>query len=246
MNYEDKITCLIPTSPIKSHPSTRIIQETIESIRCQLPTVPIGIMVDGIRPEQESSYGSRYSDYRANLDALCGNFSDLTVISADRGQHLHQIGMLRQVLPWVTRPLILFVEHDIKFLNAPIPWEGIVGALLDGDVNLVRFLLRYAIHPDHHRLIKGNIEPRGVQLTKTVQFSANTHIATRDLYVKILSRYSPKARCFLESQIDAICQREPWDEWKLSIFTPPEVSQQRLYHLDGRAGEHHFGETQVY
>ena len=46
------ITVIIPTSVIRSHPSTAIIDETINNIRYHLPDSEIILQIDGIRDEQ--------------------------------------------------------------------------------------------------------------------------------------------------------------------------------------------------
>ena len=48
---KDKITVIIPTSFIKSHPSTGIIEEVIKGVRERLPDSEIIITFDGMRKE---------------------------------------------------------------------------------------------------------------------------------------------------------------------------------------------------
>ena len=44
----DLVTVLIPVSPIPSHPSTEVLDVTIDSIRTRLPDAEIIIMFDGV------------------------------------------------------------------------------------------------------------------------------------------------------------------------------------------------------
>ena len=47
-----EITVVIPTSVLPSHPSTKIIDETIENVRVHLPNCDILLQIDGLRDEQ--------------------------------------------------------------------------------------------------------------------------------------------------------------------------------------------------
>ena len=55
----DKISILLPTSPIPHHPSTHILDEVIESIRVHFPDNELFLMIDGVRGQVEH----RRADY---------------------------------------------------------------------------------------------------------------------------------------------------------------------------------------
>lgn len=65
MNIKD-ITIVIPTSVIPSHPSTDIIEETINTIRVHLPDNEIIIQVDGLRDER-LDWKDRYDEFKTRL-----------------------------------------------------------------------------------------------------------------------------------------------------------------------------------
>ena len=58
----DLVTVLIPTSPIRSHPDTAMIEQTVRDVRSKLPESEILIMVDGVCPKQED-YRTAYEEY---------------------------------------------------------------------------------------------------------------------------------------------------------------------------------------
>ena len=62
-----EITVVIPTSPIPSHPSTAIIDETIASVRKQLPDSRIIVTADGVRAEQVGM-ANNYFEYLVALN----------------------------------------------------------------------------------------------------------------------------------------------------------------------------------
>ena len=131
---ESNITILIPTSPIKSHPSTHIIDKCIESVRNYLPSSNIIIMADGVRPEQED-YTERYQEY---LSRLQKKYPEIRFYIA--GEHRHQAGMTKDTLPLVATPLIFFIEHDWEMIGE-IPMLELAEIILSDKVNLIRFCL---------------------------------------------------------------------------------------------------------
>ncbi len=169
MDYQELISCLITTSPIPSHPSTAIIEETILSIRYHLPKCPIGILCDGVRPELEHRRED-YEEYKRRLDTLV--YPDAMITPMTSPIWRHQVGLLRQVMPFVARPLLLVCEHDTPLTELPIDFRGISLAILSDVVDLVRFLPEPDIHPEHKHLMLEEIDPYGVRLTKTVLLTA--------------------------------------------------------------------------
>ena len=104
-----QITCLISTSPIERHPDTRMILETLQSVRERLPLSEILVMVDGVRPEQEH-YTERYDEYKARLLGDVDQMPLVDLVVFDTFQH--QANMARRALAMATTGLILYVEHD--------------------------------------------------------------------------------------------------------------------------------------
>lgn len=235
------ITPIVVTSYIPSHPSTAIIEKTLKSLRFHMPTSPIFVMADGIRPEQSATNGA----YIAYVNALAQSLDGLLQIHYD-GKFRHQIGMMRKILPLIKTELLLFVEHDCPIVtDEPIDWYGCCAAIESGDVNLIRFLHEAHIIGEHEYLMREQIESHGVPLRKTIQFSARPHLATVEFYHRLLERFSPDAKCFVEDFAYSVCQTDPWENWKLSIYNP-ENNAKRSLHLDGRAGGEKFDASQKF
>jgi len=243
MDPNELTTCLIATSPIPSHPKTDIIHETIASIRFHLPQVPIGILSDGVRPEQEH-LREAYEVYRCRLEMECLlRYTGVTVINAPVWRH--QVAMLRTIMPFVARPFILWAEHDTPLTRDSIDFKGILKAIATDAVDLIRFLPEPEIHPAHQHLMCGEIDVHDVHLTKTIQFSARPHVASKMFYNKMLLRFSPDAKCFVEDFLHGVCQGEPWENWKMSIYSPVG-NKKRSYHLCGREDGPKFDDKQVF
>lgn len=217
------ITVVIPVSPIPSHPDTRILDETIASVRHHLPDAPIWLMFDGVRPEQEHLREA----YEEHIHRL--HDGD---VHYRFPQHLHQVGMLRKVIDDITTPLMLFVEQDTPlYTTETIDWHACVDLILTGDADVVRFYHESTPPPEHAHLM----QERHGGFQRTTQFSARPHLATTAYYRRILAdHFTPEARTFTEDVMHGVCQSWP-DEHRLWIYAP-EGTWLRSYHLDGRAG----------
>lgn len=237
------ITVLVTCSPIPSHPDTAILEETITSVRAQLPDSEIVLAFDGVRPEQ----AHRRGDYEAHIQRALWladhHWGNVLPLIAD--EHQHQAVCAKRALTHVRTPLVLFVEHDTP-LTGDIPWEDIEGTILAGDANLVRFSHEASILEPHAHLML-DTEPRtirGVPMTRTIQWSQRPHVASVAWYRELLERYFPgDEHDFIEDRVYGkligAYERDGvmgWLGWRTWIYTP-DGNIQRSYHTDGRAGE---------
>lgn len=243
------ITVVMSTSPIPAHPSTSILEETIESVRAHLPDAEIILSFDGVRPEQ----ADRRDDYELYIqralwlaDHRWGNILPLI-----NDEHLHQAVCTKRALKHIRTPLLLFCEHDTPlYADRHIPWDDLAATILTGDANVVR-LHHEASVLEPHRYLMLDDEPqkvRGVPLTRTVQWSQRPHLASVAWYRELLDRWFPNdERNFIEDvvygRLIAAHERDGvmgWMGWRTWIYTPEGSSIQRSYHTDGRAGEPKF------
>lgn len=244
-----EITCLIPTSPISSHPSTAIIEKCIASVREHLPDSEIRVLADGVRPEQEQ-YSQSYVIYLCRLLELANRFE--MWIHAFPSFH-HQAAMLREELKTVETPLILFCEHDTFFLDdLPIDFSGISKVILAGHANVVQFHCQWEpwIIPEHEYLMldKERNYFEGVPMVRTWQFSARPHVASTEFYRQILDAYFSKdCRTMIEDrmaevimQTRAVAGDEGWQAWRLMYYAPEGETIRRTWTDDGRDGDPKF------
>lgn len=244
---EQTISIIIPVSPIKSHPSTEVLDETIQSVRHHFPHSEIIITFDGVRKEQEAKRADyeefiRYALFRCNTDW------DATPIVFT--EHTHQVRMAREALRSVVTPLVLYVEQDTPLvIDEPIEWEYLFKEIMVNQANVIRFHFEAHIPREHKQLM---LKSEGCyNLTRTIQWSQRPHIASTAFYRYILDHYfSENANCFIEDKMHGIVQQDytelgerGWDRWKLFIYTP-EGNIKRSLHSDGRAGEKKYDERQ--
>ena len=243
------IGVVMPVSPIRSHPDIGIVQETVASVRHHLPDAEIVLMFDGVRVEQLD----RRTDYeeatRRTLwwaDKVLGRVRPFVFDT-----HLHQVGMMRQVIDLLDTPLLLFMEQDTPlYTSETIDWEACQEFILTGQGNSVRFAHEHSIPPAHDYLMHGIVDDL---FMRTSQYSARPHLASVDYYRRLLAQhFSPDAKCFLEDPLHSVCSEAAklhgesgLREHGLHIYHPPG-SILRSYHLDGRAGEAKWDESQTF
>jgi hypothetical protein len=246
------LTVLIPTSPIPSHPSTAILDETISNIR-KYTDAKIIIMADGVHKSLEH----RKADYDAYLVTVenrisVGAYGDCQLNWFP--QHVHQSMMTQYVLKsMVTTPLIMFCEHDTSPIG-DIPFKEICECVKISDhINYVRFNIFEQIPNEHQYLMIGKseyyyqeivdgVDGPEIWLTRTIQWSQRPHIAKTQWYLSLLERYFTDNRySMIEDVMHSVVQVEyekngNVDKFGLAIYTP-EGNQLRSYHADGRGSD---------
>lgn len=251
----DRITILMPTSPIKSHPDTRVIEETIESVRAQpeLKDAEIIVMLDGVRPEQRHRCAD-YEEFCRRLLWLCNN-QWRNVIVQRHDEHMHQ-GMMTKVAlnTMVQTEMILFVEQDTPICDH-IEWEGMAEAIRTKAANAIRLHHEALILPDHEHLMIGKALTRGgIRMRRTQQWSQRPHLASTEFYRWMIDTYfGNESRTMIEDVMYSVLEThyrekemEGWDKFRLWIYTPKTDSIKRSYHTDGREGESKYTMTFAY
>lgn len=216
------ITVVIPTSLIPSHPSTRIIERTLASVRSHLPDAPIIVTCDGL------AHGTPYN--RARYDEY---MSRLVGVAVKRyGMPIHQSGMLVDVLPSIKTQLLLYLEHDWE-LGHPIEWAQLESIILSGEAHYVKFYQSNRIHPLHEHMMLERVIWRGAPLIKTLQYSANPHLASTTWYRTLVESYFRGRIDYIENLLHGPIAIAPWADYKLLIYNPVQGDMKRSFHLDG-------------
>lgn len=221
------ITILISTSPRHSHPSPRILDQTLISVRAQLPNAPIIIMADGFL--DETYEGNRY---RGFLDAIRDRYTN-TVVQT-RNQIVQQSGMLSEALQAVQTPLVFYLEDDWE-LRPSIEWDGLSNIIQSGYANYIRLYNGHRVSPYHEHMMLKRVVVQGIPLIHTTQWSQNPHLASTAFYRDQVLSYCQGKTDMIENLLHGPCASEPWERWKLCIYNPyHDASMSRLHHLDGK------------
>lgn len=230
-----EITVVIPTSPLKSHPSTAIIDRAVASVRAQLPNAPIILTADGLRPQHDAR-SAVYAAYKERVKDRWGN-----MLFFDYPHHVHQCEMLGLALPFVFTELMLYYEHDWALLDH-IQWDILSQLTLDRQYNVIKFHADARIHPLHeHMMERRKIIAWGsselVGLIETRQWSQNPHLASTEWYRAVWEKYLRDKTDFIENQLVGVVGNSPWEDHKVAIYNPVDYGMERIAHLDGREGE---------
>jgi len=225
---EDLVTVVIPTSPIPSHPSTAIIERTINSIRRHLPTASMHILCDGVRPEMEFRR-EQYTDYLNRAWAKCSEWNSSM---SQFLLHSQQAGMLKILLERgkIITPLLFFCEHDAVLDEKHIDWDAIAQLLMSGEANTVRLYWNADPHPEHLHLMG----ERRSDFVKTIQWSGWPFIGRTDFYRQVMVDYfSGDDKKMLETVLYSPCVELPWESFKTWIYCPPGNGVS-FRHMDAR------------
>lgn len=232
--HED-IEVLISTSPIESHPSTAIIEETLGSIRYHLPDSLIYLMLDGVREEQKH-HTARYMEYIRRL-ALHVLHNEKKICLVPFVKFTHQARMTMKTLEMVDTPFVMMVEHDTPLMERPIDWEFLKKSIGCGETNHIRLHYDEQIHPEHEHLMCGKL---GEFLIKCIQFHNRPYLTHADWFRSLLAaNFNEHSLTFLEDRLYSPISCAPWEDYRLTIYDPEGTGQnmKRSRDLNGRGGE---------
>lgn len=243
------ITVVIPTSPIPSHPTTTLIEQTVDSVRHHLPHCRIMIQMDGVRPEQEK-FREAYEEYKHKIKLKASGHDRRhwpNTIWVEFASFEHQAAMMKTSIPHISTPFIFYVEHDLPLLPDWIDFEGIAVVLDTKYANLVRLHYWSQILDDHKHLMLDErpVFVHGVPLVRTTQYSQHPHVARIDFYSRLLSHFSAECRTMIETKAYSLVVNAPWEEWKCAIYAP-EPNLRRIWHTHGREEEPKWEEKFVF
>ena len=232
-----RVTVLMPSSPIPSHPSLDIIADAVKRIRDvpELAGCEILILLDGVRVEQ-SDRAASYEEYKRRLIDACNwsdDFAGCMPVVFDK--HTHQVAMTRAALSMVRTPLVYFVEHD-TYAFGDIPWQQIADAMSDA-VPVVRFHIFHTVLPEHQHLYHEREEIGGVPLVRTTQWSQRPHLALTSYYRWLLDTYTREDDIsMIEDRVHGPVENEPWERFRVRVYAP-EGDMTRSQTSNGRQGD---------
>lgn len=234
---DDMITVIVATSPTEAGHNRHTV-DTFASVRRHLPRARVIIAADGVRPEQEHLR----EQYEGELFVwLWPPTPGVSVSALDAWGH--QALSVKAAVQHAKTPTLLFMEHDTPLTDGEIPWRDAALAVMNGEMDVLRFHHEAQIHPEH-RWLMVDLEPRvvaGVPVMFTAQWSQRPHVANTGFYRWMLSRYfGRESRTMIEDTMHGVLQvawMEHPDEfratWPVAIYAP-DGTMVRHTHIDGR------------
>lgn len=223
---QDKITVLIFTSPVPSHPSTRLLENVFNSVRAHLSSARIIILADGCDGPEPEAY-TQFKNAAASKGWEVVGFTG----------HHHQTLMLKYALltpNLVTTELVFITEHDWGVKPLFINWHGIVETLAAPirKVNLIQIRQERISTIEHDNCFsEAAMDVNGIKLLPTACFQCPSHVARVDWYREQVREL--RIPDFLErDELRAALVRSGGIHEMAAYIPMGFVS--RLYHLNGR------------
>jgi hypothetical protein len=236
----DQITAIIPVSALPSHPSTEVLDVTIDSIRTRLPDSEIIIMFD-YPTATLMEYKAAYERFKQSMLWKINFMENVVPLVFDEPSH--QSLMFKKALELVRTPLILWGEQDTP-LHGKIPFDELIPVIENGYANVIRFHFEATIPEAHNHLMLDQkpIDILGQPFIRTRQWSGRPHLASTKYYREIVSKYFDDKPRFIEHIMYGIVAEthNDFDEHRVHIYAP-DGSLVRSKHLDGRRyGAEHY------
>jgi len=234
------VTVIIPTSAMPSHPSTEVLDITLDSIRTRLPNAEIIVMFDGI-PAWLEERRADYEKYKQSMLWKINYMENCVPLLFDTPHH--QSLMTKKALELVRTPYILWSEQDTP-LHGDISFDDLLPVIESGYANVIRFHFEATIPKDHDHLMLDQkpISILGQPFIRTRQWSGRPHLASTKYYRDIAERFWDDQPRFIEHIMYGIVAEggDNYDEHRLHIYAP-KGTLVRSKHLDGRRyGAEHY------
>lgn len=237
----NQITAIVVTSPLASHPSTHVLDETIASIRHHLPDSEIILQIDGLREEQ-IDLKDKYDEYKTRVLWKClHEWENVLPIIFD--EHSHQTDMMKATIDLIKTPLLLYIEGDAPLVtDKKIDWDLCINFIESGEANTIRYHFEAVIPQEHENLMFGIKN----KFMKTIQWSQRPHLSSV-IYYRDVILPTVKDKYFIEDTFHGVVMNDwneygktGWNKHRLWIYYPSSKNIKRSYHLDGRAGGRKF------
>jgi hypothetical protein len=199
----DQVTIVLTTSPVRTHPSTRLIEETFLSFALtpELSACKKIIVADGVKIKDQSKFRSGMVTTEADA-AYRHYLHRLSHLIRTPGSSLHGAALislqerhgfahaLRRGLMRVTTPYILVAQHDRSFRRT-VPMQDVIESMSRDDaINYVGFPTSSTV--DYIRLIRdkyamkispipSSVNP-DISFVPLVQWYDSMHIAKTEFY----------------------------------------------------------------
>jgi len=213
------LTIIVVASPIPSHPSCEIIEETISSLSFlgNPNQIPIILAHDAPHPRSASSDRASYAEYLTRLEAKYGSDESISISVGKTWGHL--IGNITEALRHVHTRYVLIVQHDLPFVRS-VDLDSVLDVMNSYEqVKHVRFNKRSNIAVgydgltpvdaaffEEERFLAAN-STKSLSLVRTSAWSDNNHVCRKDYYGQVVQpivggmRLPPESINFLNSPL---------------------------------------------
>lgn len=229
MNNDTLLTVIITASFIPSHPSIKIIQETIESL--QLINIPSN---SKIVLAHDYSKNLNYIKYIENLNKYIEHYSNIKIV--ERKSHGHLTGNIRNSLQDIHSKYILVIQHDLPFISKFDILKVIYDMEENDNIKYVRFNKRKNVKlgfDSQNNLFGLEQKQKNYIYTRTPAWSDNNHLCLTSYYNNIVMKECPDG-CAMEQKLHTkIKDEETHKKYGTYLFGGLN-NQAIIKHTDGR------------
>lgn len=222
MNMRDKLTIVIPTSIIPSHPKTFVIEYVLASLYecCSIKDCRILVVCDQVPRDNKrmdkclgKDRDNRLSGYLENLEKLKSTYS-IEVIALDQWGGLP--GVTRIGIELVKTKYVLMWQHDLKalrFIDMPKLLEVMDNHPIIQYVHFPRIRIRTDHKGTSRRAIKEvrkifeNADGFGIPLVRTSAWGDSPVLATKQHYLDLVLSYIDETGGIGQRGVEAIISR---------------------------------------
>lgn len=242
-------TVVVIASPIPTHPSDWILKSTLDSVREHLPLRAIKEIIisnDGI-PRGVSR--SQVEAYRQYLDKVSKYEFSKPLRCVTHQRHLHISGQLEAIIPLVSTPFVLVMQHDLAF-SAAISLDTLLDVMsVNSEIKHVRFNRRANMPMGwdaSHKSLVGLVDrtpffkeevfqgrSATLSLIRTLSWSDNNFLTSKEYLSKVVIPMTKGFRFSPEQAINPVNSVETHGVFGTFIYGGLDQNAV-LAHLDGR------------
>jgi hypothetical protein len=241
------LTVVIAASYIPSHPSTRMIEQTISSLSLLGigASTPVLIAHDNLPPTATHNQVHDFYEYLDSLNTILQPFPNSKVTLLDEWGQLNS--SLRLALSKVVTTFVLICQHDLPFVRE-VNLAELIGLLSrNPQVKHVRFNLRrnqpygFDCHPRfrsmyyRQKTFDTGYQESSVSLVRTLGWSDNNHVCRTDYYTNKVFPLVGRRKIAPEHVMNLVVW--PFTHHKFGTFIYGPINDPPfLKHLDGKEG----------
>ena len=183
MNKND-VTIILATSVLPSHPDTKIIDETIKSVRFHFPKNEIIMQIDGLRREQMDREID-YNEYKNRILWKClHEYENILPIIFDK--HSHQSTMMRKTIDDIQTSALLYVEGDAPLTtDVDIDWQKCFDLIGNEKANTIRFHHESFIPKPHNQNWRPGMDNKNITTAAAKPATRANHCAMTPCGAKV-------------------------------------------------------------
>ena len=223
------LTIIITANFIRSHPTIKLIQETIESL--QLINMPHDTEI--VLAHDYNNH-INYIKYFEKLNEYIKSYSNIKIIK--RKDHGHLTGNIRNALQYVNSKYILVIQQDLPFIAKFDIQKVIYDIEVNNNIKYVRFNKRKNIKSGFdalNHLFGLQVKQENYTYTRTPAWSDNNHLCLIGYYTDIVMKECPDG-CPMEERLHGKNKNEELHK-KYGTYLFGELHHpQVIKHTDGR------------